>query len=55
LRHGASHSDPRGRSALLAELRRIIVEAGHDVVDAPEEADVLMHDARGEAPAASRR
>jgi len=37
--------------ALLAELRRIIVEAGHDVVDAPEEADVVMHDARGEAPA----
>jgi len=37
--------------ALLAELRRIIAEAGHDVVDAPEEADVLMHDARGEAPA----
>src|SRR6267143_1835215 len=35
--------------ALLAELRRIIVEAGHDVVDAPEEADVLMHDARGDA------
>src|SRR5439155_144050 len=31
--------------ALLAELRRIIAEAGHDVVDAPEEADVLMHDA----------
>src|SRR5256885_17176274 len=37
--------------ALLAELRRIIAEAGHDVVDAPEEADVLMHDARGEDPA----
>jgi len=37
--------------ALLAELRRIIVEAGHDVVDTPEEADVLMHDARGEDPA----
>jgi DNA-binding NarL/FixJ family response regulator len=37
--------------ALLAELRRIIVEAGHDVVEAPEEADVLMHDARAEAPA----
>jgi len=36
---------------LLAELRRIIAEAGHDVVDAPEEADVLMHDARGEDPA----
>ena len=37
--------------ALLAELRRIIAEAGHDVVDASEEADVLMHDARGEDPA----
>jgi len=37
--------------ALLAELRRIIAEAGHDVVDAPEEADVVMHDARGEDPA----
>jgi len=37
--------------ALLAELRRIIVEAGHDVVDAPEEADVIMHDAQAGAEA----
>jgi len=36
-------------------LRRIIVEAGHDVVDAPEEADVLMHDARVRRQPVSRR
>jgi len=41
--------------ALLAELRRIIVEAGHDVRRRAGEADVLMHDARGEARPASRR
>jgi DNA-binding NarL/FixJ family response regulator len=35
--------------ALLAELRRMIVEAGHDVVDAAEEADVLMSDAQAGA------
>lgn len=38
--------------ALLAELRRMIVAAGHDVVDAPDEADVLMYDAQAhDAPA----
>ena len=34
---------------LLAELRRMIVEAGHDVVEAAEGADVVMSDARAEA------
>jgi DNA-binding NarL/FixJ family response regulator len=32
--------------ALLAELRRLVLQAGHEVVDAPEAADVFMHDAR---------
>ncbi len=31
--------------ALAAELRAMIVAAGHDVVEAPEEADVVMTDA----------
>ena len=32
--------------ALLAELRRLVLRAGHEVVDASEAADVFMHDAR---------
>jgi DNA-binding NarL/FixJ family response regulator len=32
--------------ALLAELRRLVVLAGHEVVDGSQAADVVMHDAR---------
>ncbi|HEX6268166.1 MAG TPA: response regulator transcription factor [Burkholderiales bacterium] len=35
--------------ALGAELRAMIVAAGHDAVDAPEEADVVMSDAQAGA------
>jgi DNA-binding CsgD family transcriptional regulator len=35
--------------ALLAELRRVVLQAGHEVVQAAEEADVLLHEARSRA------
>lgn len=43
LRIAISAEDP----ALADELRRLIAQAGHELVDAPESADVVVHEARG--------
>ena len=32
-------------AALAAELRALVLDAGHEIVDAPEAADVVMHGA----------
>jgi DNA-binding NarL/FixJ family response regulator len=40
-------------TALAAELRKLVLDAGHDLVDAAEAADVVMHESSaGFAPAA---
>jgi DNA-binding CsgD family transcriptional regulator len=40
-------------AALAAELRALFLQAGHDVVDATEPADIVMSDARAGFAAAS--
>jgi DNA-binding CsgD family transcriptional regulator len=40
-------------AALAAELRALVLNAGHEIVDAPEAADVVMHGASAGFAAAS--